>query len=346
MKRIVLLFSVLLAFQIIKVYAQVFTFDGLCYNITSDKTVEVTFNSDRNYSGDIIIPSTVTDWSEVEYAVTSIGDQAFYGCDALTSITIPESVTSIGDDAFALCNSLTSITIPESVTAIGTYAFGESGLTSITIPKSIVKIGGGALVDCGGLMSITVAPDNPVYDSRNDCNAIIESSTNKLISGCSNTVIPNDIVAIGDGAFFNCSGLNSIMIPKNTTSISSWNFYGCSNLTSITVESGNLVYDSRNNCNAIIETSTNKLISGCSNTVIPNTITCIGDNAFIGRSGLVSITIPEGVTAIGDYAFADCSSLTSIAIPEGVTSIGDYAFSGCSSLTSIAIPEGVTAIGD
>ena len=114
----------------ISAYAHNFDVDGIYYNITSDATVEVTFRGssysyyDNEYSGDIIIPSTVT-YSEKEYSVTSIGESAFYSCDGLTSVTIPNSVTSIGEKAFRDCNGLTSVTIPNSVTSIGDYAFAK-----------------------------------------------------------------------------------------------------------------------------------------------------------------------------------------------------------------------------
>ena len=116
-------------------------------------------------------------------------------------------------------------------------------------------------------------------------------------------------------------------------------------MASITVEEGNTVYDSREGCNAIIEKSSNTLIAGCKNTIIPNSVTSIGFLAFSGRTGLTSITIPNSVTSIGDNAFSGCSSLSSIIIPNSVTDIGDYALMGCSSLSSIEIPASVSSIG-
>ena len=133
------------------------------------------------------------------------------------------------------------------------------------------------------------------------------------------------ITSIGDDAFWGCWGLTSITIPNSVTSIGNQAFGSCSGLTSIQVENGNPIYDSRNNCNAIIETSTNTLITGCMNTVIPNSITSIGDYALSGSS-LTSITIPNSVTSIGNYAFYDCVRLTYVTIPNSVTVIGDCAF--------------------
>ena len=150
---------------------------------------------------------------------------------------------------------------------------------------------------------------------------------------------------IGNTAFSDCSSLTSVTIPKSVASIGYGVFSGCSGLTSIKVESSNPYYDSRNDCNAIIETSSNVLIAGCKNTIIPNSVTSIGQGAFSGCSGLTSVTIPNSVTSIGKSAFYNCSGMTSVVIPNSAKSIGDEAFSGCSGLTSATIPNSVTSIG-
>ena len=344
MKRL-LIFTTLL-------FCSILTFAQFSGTVSDSQGVQYTANDDEstcrvsghksNLSATIVIPE-----SYEGRRVTSIGYEAFLNCSGLTSVTIPNSVTSIGFSAFFGCSGLTSITIPNSVTSIGDHAF--SG--------------------CSGLTTITVDTGNAVYDSRNNCNAIIKTASNKLIAGCKNTVIPNSVTSIGDKAFIDCSGLTSITIPNSVTSIGGSAFYGCSGLTSInipnsvtsiggfafyncssltsinipnsvtsiggsafrgcsgltsiTVETGNAVYDSRNNCNAIINTTSNELVAGCKNTVIPNS-----------------------VTSIGQYAFRECSSLTSVTIPNSVTSIGRFAFSGCSGLTSVTIPNSVTRIGE
>ena len=158
-------------------------------------------------------------------------------------------------------------------------------------------------------------------------------------------IIENGVISISGSAFSGCSGLTSITIPNSVTQIGKGAFKDCSSIVSIVIDATNSKYDSRNNCNAIIETSTNKLILGCKNSVIPDGVTSIGNNAFSVCSGLTSINIPDGVTSIGDSAFEGCSNLTSLTIGKGVTSIGGSAFSGCRGLISVNIPDGVNSIG-
>ena len=164
-------------------------------------------------------------------------------------------------------------------------------------------------------------------------------------SNLESITIPNSVTSIGATAFSDCKSLKSIVIPKSVTNIGKGLFLGCRELKSIKVEAGNSIYDSRNNCNAIIETATNKLIAGVANTTIPNSVTIIGADAFIGCVKLTSITIPNSVTTIEDEAFAECG-LESIIIPDGVTKIGKYAFCRCQNLTSITIPNSVVEIGE
>jgi hypothetical protein len=134
--------------------------------------------------------------------------------------------------------TLTYLTIPSGVTDIGEWAFSGSSLKSIVIPKSVVSIGEGALSGCYFLSSIDVDKDNSIYDSRDNCNAIVETKTNTLVSGCSTTFIPNSIYAIGPSAFSSNNALVSVNIPGSVSIIGKNAFYQCANLESVTIGNG------------------------------------------------------------------------------------------------------------
>ncbi len=221
MKKLTLLLAGLLF--AIQTHSQTFEVDGIAYNITNSDTVEVTSKTPV-YIGNIIIPSAVA-YLGTTYNVTRIGEDAFFDCTGLTSITMPNSITSIGAVAFCACSELTSVTIPGSVTSIEEGAFSASGLTSVTIPGSVTSIEEAAFGYCSGLTSVTL--DTGVIS--------IGGYAFSNCSGLTSITIPNSVTDIGNGAFENCSGLTSITLGASVTSIKSYTFSGCSGLASITI---------------------------------------------------------------------------------------------------------------
>ena len=267
-----------------------------------------------------------------------IGSYAFHNCTGLTSVLLPDSLIGITDEAFVNCTGLTSIDIPDSVRCIGNSAFGYcSGLTSITLPKSLKIVGQQMLTGCTSLACELVMPDSVTsigYAAFANCTGL----TGEL-------VIPDSVTEIGSNAFENCTGLTGDLVISDSVTFIGWLPFAGVNLNSIVVSSGNSVYDSRNNCNCIIEKSSNKLIQGCKNSVIPNTVNEIYIGAFYNCYGLTSIVIPNSVTKIGDSAFKGCTGLTSLVIPNTVTTIYENAFDSCYGLTSLTLGSGLTSIG-
>lgn len=291
--------------------------EGIYYDIdTENKTaIVVSSNGDENgyrYGNDITIPEAV-EYEGNSYVVNGVGDYAFASCTNLQSVILPESILFIGECAFQGCTNLHSVNIPNGVKTIEKFTFNVCiCLQDVKIPNSVEVIKNFAFQHCRGLASVDLG---------------------------------SGVMTIGKLVFDGCNSLLSVTIPQSVKSIDYAPFRSCNNITSITVEKGNENYDSRYDCNAIIETSTNTLILGCQNTVIPNDVVAIGGSAFDGCSDLTSIVIPQSVTEIGNAAFLGCSNLTSIEIPTSVKTIGGWVFQDCSSLSSISIPSSVTTIG-
>jgi serine/threonine protein kinase len=270
----------------------------------------VKYSADRKRL--LMAPRDIKEY-EILNGTIVICDNSFYANHNLTLLSLPSSVKIIGETSFYYC----------------------TGLKTLTLPDSVVKIKSGAFCECRKLTRIQL----------NDGLKIIEDHAFSGYKNITSINIPNSVVEIGNEAFWNCCYLNEIFIPRSVTKIGDGVFSYCSRLTTIIVDKDNNIYDSRNNCNAIIETSSNRLVSGCYSTIIPENILCIDNQSFYGCSGLTSITIPSSVSTIGRSAFADCTGLTSIVIPDSVTAIGNHAFDGCKKLSSIEIPNGCEKVG-
>ena len=336
-------------------------------NWDSDADGELSFNEAMLVSdlgNAFTFNGTITSFNELQYftGLSAIAANAFASCENLQSIILPMNITSIGNYSFGNCHSLEAISIPNSLVSIGERAFFNcsSLSSSLFIPASVNSIGERAFAGCSEIDSIIVEEGNVIYDSRENCNAIIKTNSNALQIGCNGTIIPNSVTTIKKFAFYGCSRLStvsfpssvvtietyafddcpalvSINIPVTLVSIATNAFYKCSGIQDITVENGNPIYDSRNDCNAIIQTNNNTLILGCVNTTIPETVTIIGSNAFDYCTQLGSICIPNSVITIKNNAFANCTSLDSVVIPNTVTTIESSAFEYCTGLTSIVL---------
>lgn len=306
---------------------------------------------------------------EIPASVTSIGSAAFKDCSGLESMNIdeanttyenpegsnaivekssktlvagckntkiPDDVKIIGAYAFCGCSDLKSIEIPDNVSEIQVAAFDDcSNLTAIHIPAGVDKIALGVFMGCSNLNSITIDSANRSYESPGNANAIIDKGTMTLLEGSNNIVIPEGVKRIWQNAFAERIHLKSITIPASVTSIVGMPFSDCDSLEEIKVDADNAIFDSRNNCNAIIESATNTLIAGCGKTVIPEGIETIGDSAFERVKTLTHVTIPKSVTEIRGYAFERCENLSTVNLQKGIQTIGYGAFTECVGLTNL-----------
>ncbi len=255
---------------------------------------------------------------------------------------IPDDIKIIGTSAFSGCSGLTAIDIPDSVTEIQEYAFACcSNLTAIHIPAKVTKMGKHIFEDCSNLDRITIDENNTQYVVQDNGNAIINQANMALLEGCNNTVIPKGVKSIRQFAFTGREKLKSIRIPATVESIGAKDmpgamvFDGCTGLEEIKVDSENTIFDSRNDCNAVIDSATDTLITGCNKTVIPEGIETIGEYAFYNMRALTHITIPQSVTEIGESAFDECENLSTVHLQKGIQTIGYCAFANCLKLTEI-----------
>ncbi len=306
---------------------------------------------------------------EIPNSVTSIGGYAFSSCTALMHVTIYNTFTRITNGVFDDCPNLVCneydnacyLGNPNDLYLILIHAKSEN-IISCTIHPNCKYICSYAFKDCSQIKDIYIS-ENVLYVCQGAfsgfCGIVhINSNLFYIKLGapvgpfCSTKaksfILGDNVLSIGQYTFAENHELTSVYIGKNMNEIGYGcsSFYGCENLTVLKVDKENQTFDSRDNCNAIINTATNTLKLGCKSTIIPNTVTSIGEYAFSGCTGLTNIVIPSSVTSIGSIAFEGCTGLTSIEIPSSVTSIGSGAFWGCPGLTSIEIPSSVTSIGD
>jgi len=336
------------------------------------KVTEIGGEAFRNCTGitTVNIPNTVT----------RLGGYAFYGCTSLTTITgissledidekysnarvfyntpwydsLPDGLLYLGKVLYKYKGTMpdnTTVQVKEGTVSIAEYAFYDcAGLTAVSIPASVTSLTYKSFYRCENLASITVAAGNTIYDSRNNCNAIVKTAANTIIVGCKNTTFPSTVTGIGVRAFEYCTSLTSLVLPNNIERLGSGCFSDCyslesvvignglkdiysggcfarcNNLKSIEIVSSNPYYDSRNGCNAIIETASNTLVVGCPASIIPNTITAIGWGAFYDRWTITRIDIPNSVVKIGGSAFSSMYDLECVTIGSGVKEIGEAAF--------------------
>ncbi|MDE6158915.1 MAG: leucine-rich repeat domain-containing protein, partial [Bacteroidaceae bacterium] len=254
-------------------------------------------------------------------------------------IIVPEGVKRIESYAFSQCINLKEISLPASLESMGQIIFEDCmSLESVTIPRNVSEIQGNDGGTCRNLFSgcynlkeVRVDKRNRTFDSRDDCNAIIRSKTDVLVAGCGTSFIPEGIKAIGGLAFYG-SSLPAIRIPKSVRKIGSGAFLNCRSLSAISVAPGNPVYDSKDDCNAIIETASARLVQGCSCTLIPGGTKEIADSAFYMVHNLPPhLVIPEGVEVIGQYAFWK-SKPNYVQLPSTLKRIKRDAFAYCDQL--------------
>ncbi len=310
-----------------------FSKDGVYYRINSENEVSIAPSNEVTYGGnkrDANLTEQV-EYNGNTYTVTAIDYKAFSFTDGL-NITIPNTVKSIGAFAFSQCLDVRKLELGNSVESIGYGAFNKCYLAEITIPQTVKYIGDSAFYNTPNLRKITVEEGNTLYDSRDNCNALIETATNTLKIGSASTVIPSTVTYIAPNAFYsNC--ISSITIPENVTKIGPMAFAGSR------LESVNLP-------NSLQEIDTLAFaITKLKKVDIPNSVITIKDGAFAMNSELEEVNFSNSVKAIKAEAFKHCSKLKSITIPNSVESIGWQAFYQCESLESLTLGTGLTYLG-
>lgn len=310
--------------------------DGFEYNLTGLKPGQDYFyrayirDNDKFYYGET--KQFTTSLPSADYSVYDSNNLHYYLYSGDKTATLVES-WNYDLKEIAVFDSIAYNGVVYAVKRIAQHAFiGCTELAEVSIPDGVTSIGDGAFYGCTSLVSVKLP-------------AKLKSINSNLFAGCDHLesiVIPDRVVSIKSGAFEECASINDLFIPKSVRVIEIGAFDFCENLSSISVSEDNSVYDSRNNCNAIIATETNKLVLGCGSTHIPDNVNEIEGYAFYGNKGLVSIKIPANVKDIGIRAFSDCTNLISVLIEGQISEFRDYIFSDCTSLKTITLPSTLT----
>ena len=283
-----------------------------------------------HYNG-IIVPSIITHFGR-NYQVTEIGDGAF-AYQSRPSAALPNTVKKIGSQAF-FNSQISNISLGDSVVSIGSQAFASSKIRELHIPKTTTKIGREAIILCDNLESIQIDPDNPIYDSRDNCNALIETSTNRLLLGCKKSTIPPTVQSIADSAFFFCN-ISNIEIPQSLASIGNAAFMG-SKLTSLELSGSSLHHM------GLFAFAGSELKSVHISTT---SLDSISAGAFALCSDLEEVILSSNIRKIGFEAFAHCAKLQHITIPNSVDTVDFFSFTWARSLETVTLGSGVKYIG-
>jgi len=301
--------------------------------------------------------------------VTEIGESAFCGCAHLRSVYLPKGLVRIGDHAFEGCEKLQKIIFPKGLQSIGDMAFSDChSLKCVNLPDSLEFLGNNAFfgvepcyVSHGPLRiereKIGIDEEAVVIDRTVISRSGIKNSLEDFLKKAKKERVDQSYFAIPEGIteldvfsldpmFGDFEKPLDVLLPNSLANIS-FQYHGAEMITTrLSTLPDNPKYDSRGDCNAVIETETDTLVWGCANTIIPDTVKVIGDSAFYSCKGLTGLSIPEGVTTIGESAFMACPYLRKVNFPNSLTEIGEYAFCDCFNLKDIVIPDNVTKIGE
>ena len=308
---------------------------------------------------------------KIEGNVTSVGANAFWICETLETVYLPDSVLRIEEGTFNACRGLQEIRLSENLQYIGDYAFRSTSLEEIILPESLREIGPNAFTYCNGLTEVTIPASVEIMGSSvfRECKNLRsvtffgtpQSIGIAIFQDClvlQTVKLPDGFQSISTDMFYNCTGLYKIDLPDSVITIGNYAFYNAANLRQITMRGVQQIGSSAfANCMSLesvdisekLKTIKNLAFAGCvrlQEAVMDSGVQEIGWNAFGGCVSITVLELTENAIHINARAFAGCSSLTEITIPDSIINIGSYAFSDCSGLKTVIISEGVKHIGE